>query len=40
VLLVGGIAFFLAGRRRAASDAATALTPAEEARVNALLDQS
>jgi cytochrome c-type biogenesis protein CcmH len=40
VLVIGGIAFFLAGRRRAASEAATALTAEEEARINALLDKN
>ena len=40
VLVIGGLAFFLAGRRRAANEAATALTPEEEARINALLDKS
>jgi len=40
VLLIGGLAFFLAGRRRAATDTATALSPEEEARINALLDKS
>lgn len=40
VLLIGGLAFFIAGRRRAASEAATALSPEEEARINALLDKS
>ena len=39
VLVIGGIAFLLAGRRRAASDAALKLTPEEEARINALLDK-
>jgi cytochrome c-type biogenesis protein CcmH len=40
VLVIGGLAFLLAGRRRAAGEAATALTPDEEARINALLDKS
>jgi cytochrome c-type biogenesis protein CcmH len=40
VLLIGGIAFFLAGRRRAASGAPAALTPEEETRINALLDKT
>ena len=39
VLVIGGLAFFLAGRRRA-SEAVVALTPEEEARINALLDKS
>ena len=40
VLLIGGIAFFLAARRRATSEAAMALTPEEQARINALLDKN
>ena len=40
VLVIGGIAFFLAGRRRATSDGPASLTAAEEARINALLDKT
>jgi cytochrome c-type biogenesis protein CcmH len=39
VLIVAGLAFLFAGRRRAAV-ATTRLTPEEEARINALLDKS
>jgi len=38
VLVIGGFAFFLAGRRRAAGDGAPPLTPEEQARIKALLD--
>ena len=40
VLLIGGIAFFLAARRRAIATAPERLTAEEEARINALLDKS
>jgi len=40
VLIIGGLAFVFAGRRRAGAEAAIALTPEEEARINALLDKN
>jgi cytochrome c-type biogenesis protein CcmH len=40
VLVTGGIAFFVAWRRRAAPETAPRLTPEEEARINALLDKT
>jgi len=40
VLVIGALAFFFVGRRRAASEAMAALTPEEEARLSALLDKS